>query len=182
MKKLIFSLIPLLLLSCGIKPTSTSESSMETNDSTEPNISTTETSTSTSTSEKFKLKYPSSFSLVRSQYGKEYSNCSIEFTSVTDCLIRWKEGDLNKTSHMIYTIEFDKNILYSFIWDQISFTEAKQEGDSEVPSFLFECEYRYFSSDYKELHFETAGLMGSEDENGSQIILGKMVYDFAILE
>lgn len=182
MKKLIFTLVPLLLLSCGNKSVSTSESSMETNDSTEPNISIIETSTSTSTSEKFKLKYPSTFSLVSSQYGIEYSNCSIEFTSVVDCAIRWKEGSLNKTSHLIYTIEFDKNILYSFTWDQISFTEAKQEGDNETPSFLFECEYRYFSSDYKELHFETAGLMGSEDENGSQIILGKMVYDFTILE
>lgn len=174
--------MPLLLLSCGNKSVSTSESSMETNDSTEPNISTTEISSSASTSEKFKLKYPSTFLLVSSQYGIEYSDCSIEFTSVVDCAIRWKEGSLNKTSHLIYTIEFDKNILYSFTWDQISFTEAKQEGNSETPSFLFECEYRYFSSDYKELHFETAGLMGSEDENGSQIILGKMAYDFTILE
>lgn len=181
MKKLIFALVPLLLLSCGIKPTSTSESSTDV-DSTKSSVSTSETSTSTSTPDKFKLKYPSTFSLVSSQYGIEYSDCSIEFTSVTDCLIRWKEGDLNKTSHLIYTIEFDKNILYSFVWDQVSFTEAKQEGDAEVPSFLFECEYRYFSSDYKGLHFETAGLMGSEDESGSQIILGKMVYDFTILE
>lgn len=182
MKKFMFALVPLLLLSCGNKSVSTSESSMETNDSTEPNISTTEISSSASTSEKFKLKYPSTFLLVSSQYGIEYSDCSIEFTSVVDCAIRWKEGSLNKTSHLIYTIEFDKNILYSFTWDQISFTEAKQEGNSKTPSFLFECEYRYFSSDYKELHFETAGLMGSEDENGSQIILGKMVYDFTILE
>lgn len=182
MKKFMFALVPLLLLSCGNKSVSTNESSMETNDSTEPNISTTEISSSASTSEKFKLKYPSTFLLVSSQYGIEYSDCSIEFTSVVDFAIRWKEGSLNKTSHLIYTIEFDKNILYSFTWDQISFTEAKQEGNSETPSFLFECEYRYFSSDYKELHFETAGLMGSEDENGSQIILGKMVYDFTILE
>ncbi len=123
-----FALVPLLLLSCGNKSVSTSESSMETNDSTEPNISTTEISSSASTSEKFKLKYPSTFSLVSSQYGIEYSDCSIEFTSVVDCAIRWKEGSLNKTSHLIYTIEFDKNILYSFTWDQISFTEAKQEG------------------------------------------------------
>ena len=45
MKKIMFALVPLMLFSYDIKPISTSESSMETNDSTEPNISTIETST-----------------------------------------------------------------------------------------------------------------------------------------
>ncbi len=116
MKKLIFALVPLLLLSCGVKPTSTSESTTDV-DSTKLSVSTTETSTSTSTSEKFKLKYPSTYSLVKSKNGQTFDECSIEITSIVNCVVRWKIEETDYIAHLIYTIELSKKVMYNLSWD-----------------------------------------------------------------
>ncbi len=181
MKKLIFVLVPLLLLSCGNKPTSTSESSTDV-DSTKSSVSTSETSTSTSTPDKFKLKHPSTYSLVKSKNGQTFDECSIEFTSIVNCLVRWKIEETDYVSHLIYTIELSKNVMYNLSWDQVSFTEALEEGDSKAPRFLFDCEYRYFSSDYSGMGFEDSDSTCSEDESGNHIVIARAAYAFQLVE
>ncbi len=81
--------MPLLLLSCGNKPVSTSESTNSDIDSTEPSISTATTTTSISTSSKAELKLPSTYTLQRVLNGINYPSFTIEFVNKVDCLVKW---------------------------------------------------------------------------------------------
>ena len=73
--------MPLLLLSCGNKPTSISESTNGDIDSIEPSISTVTSTTSISTSSKAELKLPSTYTLQRVVNGTNYPSFTIEFVN-----------------------------------------------------------------------------------------------------
>ena len=186
MKKLIFALVPLLLLSCGNKSVSTSESITDTNDSTEPSISTVTTTTFISTSSKAELKLPSTYTLQRVLNGINYSPFTIEFVNEVDCLVKWSLDGSEYMSHQTYSIKYDQNILYDAIWDMVYFKPNLMEGDADVPDFFSLCEWKYFSATYSGMCFVTPGLLPGVDENGSICEScdspGKMIYDFVLVE
>ena len=128
MKKLIIALVPLLLLSCGNKPVSTSESTNSDIDSTEPSISTVTTTTSISTSSKAELRLPSTYSLQRVLNGINYPSFTIEFVNKADCLVKWSLDGTEYMSHQTYSIKYDQNILYDAIWDMVYFKPNLMEG------------------------------------------------------
>lgn len=186
MKKLITALVPLLLLSCGNKPVSTSESTNSDIDSTEPSISTATTTTSISTSSKAELKLPSTYTLQRVVNGINYPSFTIEFVNKVDCLVKWSLDGTEYMSHQTYSIKYDQNILYDAIWDMVYFKPNLIEGDVGVPNFFSLCEWKYFSEAYSGMCFVTPGILSGVDENGSICETcdspGKMIYDFVLVE
>lgn len=186
MKKLIFALVPLLLLSCDNKPVSTSESTNSGIDSIEPSISTATTTTSISKSSKTELKLPSTYTLQRVLNGINYPSFTIEFANKVDCLVKWSLDGTGYMSHQTYSIKYDQNILYDAIWDMVYFKPNLMEGDVDVPSFFSLCEWKYFSKTYNGMCFVTPGLLPGVDENDSICETcdspGKMIYDFVLVE
>ncbi len=102
--------------------------------------------------------------------------------SATYSLSRWSLDGEEFTSHQKYSIQYDQNIIFSFLWDTVTFTDDLVEGDSPMPESLACLEYKYFNTKHSTLSFESMGGAVSFDEDGSVYELGCTSYDFSLVK
>lgn len=177
MRKTVLLLLP-LLASCTATPTPSSAAfSDDTSDDTSI-----ETTDSISSSEQKPQAISATYSLSRVMLGINYPFFEIVFGEDGRCLFHWFLDGEEFTSHQKYSIQYDQNIIFSFVWDTVTFTDDLVEGDSPMPESLAGCEYKYFNSKHSTLSFESAGAAVSFDEYGSVYTLGKLSYDFSLVK
>ena len=173
MGKTVLLLLP-LLASCIATPTSSSTASSD-----DTSIETTD---SISSSEQKPQAISATYSLSRVTLGINYPFFEIVFGEDGRCLLHWFLDGEEFTSHQKYSIQYDQNIIFSFVWDAVTFTDDLVEGDSPMPESLAGCEYKAFNSKHSTLSFQTAGALVSFDEDGSVYELGYTSYDFSLVK
>ena len=173
MRKTVLLLLP-LLASCTATPAPSNTASSD-----DTSIETTD---SISSSEQKPQAISATYSLSRVMLGINYPFFEIVFGEDGRCLLHWSLDGEEFTSHQKYSIQYDQNIIFSFLWDTVTFTDDLVEGDSPMPESLACLEYKYFNTKHSTLSFESMGGAVSFDEDGSVYELGYTSYDFSLVK